>query len=70
MNFIFQRATFGCKIVSSLKKAIRICGNQKERKTGSNPARNKIFSSFSNRAEQLWGQTILLFNGYLGSFLG
>jgi hypothetical protein len=49
MEFMFQRATVGCKIVASLKKAIRIFGTQTE-KTGSNPARSKkIFLFFKAR---------------------
>jgi len=71
MNFISQRATFGCKIVSSLKKkGDKNIWNSGREKSGSNPARRKILFSFSKPAEQVWGQTSLLFNGYPGSFLG
>jgi len=54
MNFISQRATFGCKIVSSLKKrAIRIFGTQEERKVVRIPLGEKycfLFQSLQNRS--------------------
>jgi len=55
INFIFQRATVGCKIVPSLKKGDKSIWNSEREKTGSNPARSKIFSSVSKRAETVLG---------------